>query len=537
MSTNPSLLSVATAQQVYEADRCMTDHYHIPSPVLMENAALAAYRVMRENIPDLAGSSVLVVCGPGNNGEDGLVLARILAVDHVAVSILYLPESTAESALRKIKTLRRLNIRLYYWNDSLDVMTFVQDYNILVDAIFGIGLTRPAEGRYLAAIKAINAAQRTVVSLDIPSGITADTGEKLGEAVSCEFCVSFGLLKAGNLIHNGYAHIRWLFLANLNAPYQLFTEQAFTEQVLVNTPICLPERDKTAHKTTYGQCLLIAGSSHYYGAPFFSSASFLRAGGGYARLITPHSVAVSIASLVPSCVFLPVDDHDNLAQYLDYINQHAPTQDFLVFGPGISLAQQNNQILSHLLTDPKLREIPLLIDGDGLNLLADNLDLLSSRTPYTTILTPHPGEMSRLTRLSVDEIQSDLIGIARRYAKRWKVILVLKGPRTIIVSKDNVFINTTGTNALATPGTGDVLDGMIAALACRQLTLPEAVRAAVFMHGLLGNLLSNQNEEGGFTADDILSVIPEAASIYKQKCQEYDSRSCADSIPGIFMVR
>jgi NAD(P)H-hydrate epimerase len=533
---NPNPYPVGNAQQVYAADKYMAEELHIPSAVLMENAAAATCNVMFEQISNLPTSRVLIVCGPGNNGEDGLVLARQLAVNKISVEILSLPESLPDSTLQKIQVLRKMGIKVHEWKGTFDLEACVQAHDIIVDAIFGIGLTRPARDQYEQAIRAINQSNALIVSLDIPSGITADTGETLGDAVYCDICVTFGTLKAGNLINNGYAHIKSLFLSSLSAPYQQYMTEQASVDVFINSPVLLPERAKTGHKTTFGQCLSIAGSPSYYGAPYFCCSSFLKTGGGYVRLITPQSVAKSIASLLPECVFLPVDDHNNLQQYLEEINTHAPTQDFIIFGPGVSLSQQNSQILDRLLTTPTWLQTPLLIDGDALSILAENPQLLSARLPFSTILTPHLGEMSRLTGLSIDQIEADLINTARRYAEQWNVILVLKGPRTIIATNNTTYINTTGTNALATPGSGDILDGMIAALACSRIELPEAVRAAVYMHGLIGNHLSEQDIHGGFTASDILSAIPEMASLYKQKCQEYLSDKSADSIPGITLV-
>lgn len=536
MSLKQNPLPIGTAQQVYAADKYMAEQLQIPSAVLMENAAAATRKVMFEQITNLPTSHVLVICGPGNNGEDGLVLARQLAVDKIAVEVLILSESLSDSARQKCKNLRKMGIKVHEWKDTFDLEACVQAHDIIVDAIFGIGLTRPARDQYEQAIRAINQSDALVISLDIPSAITSDTGESLGIAINCDICVTFGLLKAGSLINNGYAHIESLFLSHLSAPYQQYMTEQISGDLFINTPVSLPERVKTGHKTTFGQCLTIAGSSNYYGAPYFSCSSFLKTGGGYVRLITPQSVAKSIASLLPECVFLPVDDQDNLHQYLGQIDTQCPNQDFIIFGPGISLAKQNLQILEHLLTAQKWRQVPLLIDGDGLSILAINHQLLSVRLPYTTILTPHPGEMSRLTGLPIDQIEADLINIARRYAEQWKAILVLKGPRTVIATQNAAYINTTGTNALATPGSGDILDGMIAALACTGIELVEAVRAAVFMHGLIGNHLSAQDTPGGFTASDILSAIPEAAGLYKQKCQEYIYHNSADSIPGITLV-
>lgn len=529
-------LPVGTAHQVYAADKYMTEELLIPSAVLMENAAAATFQVMSEQIPNLSTSHVLIVCGPGNNGEDGLVLARRLAVNSIAVDVLSLPESLPDSTSQKIHVLRKMGVKVDQWNEAYDLEACIQSHDIIVDAIFGIGLTPPARDQYEQAIRAINQSTTLVVSLDIPSGIMADTGKSSGEAVYCDICVTFGVLKVGCLINYGYAHIRSLFLSSLSAPYHQFMTDQASDNLFINTPVPLPKRAKTAHKTTFGQCLTIAGSSTYYGAPYFSCSAFLKTGGGYIRLITPQSVAKSIASLLPECVFLPVDDHDNLPQYIDQIDIHAPRQNFIIFGPGLGLSEQNSRILEHLLTTRSWLQTPMLIDGDGLSILADNLQMLSARLPYTTILTPHLGEMSRLTGQSIDAIEADLISATCRYAEQWKVILVLKGPRTVIATPNGSFVNTTGTNALATPGSGDILDGMIAALACTRMDLPEAVRAAVFMHGLIGNHLSANNEHGGSTATDILSSIPDAAAVYKQQCQEYYSRSHSESIPGITFV-
>jgi NAD(P)H-hydrate epimerase len=449
------------------------------------------------------------------------------------VVVAILPSSTTwrESYHEKVDILNKLNIPVF-----VETLPDLDCADIIIDGIFGIGLSRPPTGIYQAAINAINAARAIVVSLDIPSGIDGRTGEKLSQAIFSDYCVSYGLLKIGNLLNYGYAHTEELLLSLLNSPYLAASSGG---DVSLNTPMGLQRRDKLGYKNAFGRALVVGGSEMYHGAPYFTVAAFMKSGGGYVHLVTPQSVAASVAVKFPECVLHPQDPTENGTlphSAFSSVENLSTSQDILIFGPGIGISKTTELLLKDILLSHSCSTIPLLIDGDGLSLLANNIDLLGNREPYSVILTPHLGEMSRLTGLSVTEIQNHKIEVAKKYSSKWKVILVLKGPRTVVAADEKIYINTTGTETLGTAGAGDVLDGIIGALAATEPDLVSAVRTAVFAHGLIGNLLSAGLCDRCVTASDILNTIPSAFTELNNYVPGNTNRTPVD-LPGVrFLV-
>jgi len=502
-------MKISTVQQMREMDRKAVQQYFIPELLLMENAGLSAVEFLKTKLP-LSNRKILVICGPGNNGGDGFVIARLLHSDKCQVTVLVLadPNNYQGSSRTNFQILQQIGVQCLVVHTDADFTSSLKNADVVVDAIFGTGLARPPEGVYAQVIDSMNASGKPIISIDIPSGIHGDSGQVMGSAVKATWTVTFGLPKTGTLLYPGYENVGELFISHISFPPALYEDPQIKCEI--NLPPPLPPRRPDGHKGTFGQALFIAGAQNYYGAPFFSAQSFLKAGGGYSRLACPRSIAPFIAAQGSEIVFVPQEEtmegslaYQNLSRLIELSNQ----SDFVVLGPGISLQAETQKLILDLITNIQK---PLLIDGDGLTALSDHLSLLTSRTD-PVVLTPHPGEMSRLLDGNTVLIKTQPIETAREFSKRWNVILVLKGAHTLIANPDgNVYVNLTGNSGMGTAGSGDVLTGTIAAMFGLGLEINDAVRKGVFIHGFAGDLAAQKLGMDGMTASDIMEALPSA---------------------------
>lgn len=501
-------MKISTVAQMREMDATAIGRFGIAEDLLMENAGHAAFAVLASRMGPVFERSFVVVCGLGNNGGDGLVVARHIHSHGGQVEVLLLgdPERFRGAARRQMAMLERLPVPILRLPDAEGLAERLAAGEVLVDALFGTGLSREIDGLHREVVEAINASGRPVLSLDIPSGVQGDTGQILGCAVQASHTVTFGLPKAGNLLYPGFACGGHLHVAHIGMPRELLENEAL--QLAVNLPPPLPCRSATGHKGSFGQALFIAGAAGYLGAPCFAALSFLKAGGGYSRLAAPAGITPFIAMKGSEIVFLP--QRETAGGSLALANREAllataAGQDFVVLGPGLSLDEETQQLARELTA---ATQRPLLIDGDGLTAVAAHPELLQQRRA-PTVLTPHPGEMARLTGLSIGAIETDRVAAVRRGARDLNAMVVLKGAHSLIGCPDGrVFINLSGNSGLASAGSGDVLTGTIAASFCLGLPLPEAVCKGVLLHGLAGDLAAAARGEDGMTAQDILDYLP-----------------------------
>ncbi len=500
-------MKVCTVSQMRAMDQAAIDTYGISEELLMENAGHAAFSVLNSLLP-MESNCFALFCGLGNNGGDGFVVARKIHSlgGRPRVFILGDPDNFSGAAALNLAILRRLPVEIRILENAVNIDRELTECSAVIDAIFGTGLSREVSGLHREVIETINACDKPVLSLDIPSGVQGDTGRVLGCAVQADHTVTFGLPKIGNLFYPGYALGGILHVNHLSFPPELYRNE--TLSLAINTPVPLPKRAVDGHKGSFGQTLFIGGAAGYLGAPCFAALSFLKAGGGYSRLATPASITPFISMQAGEIVFLPQDETAGGSIALanrDSLLELAATQDMVVLGPGLSLDEESQQLARELAS---AIEKPLLIDGDGITALCGNLQILRNRqTP--TILTPHLGEMSRLTGCSIAEIDADKIGILQQTAADLGAIIVLKGAHSLIGLPDSrVFINLSGNSGMATAGSGDVLTGAIAALHCLGFPLSEAVCQGVFLHGLAGDLAADERGEDGMTARDILEQLP-----------------------------
>lgn len=502
-------MKVSSVAEMRALDRQAIEGFGVPEDVLMENAGEAACAVLGRAL-GLAGKSFIIVCGVGNNGGDGFVLARRLHAAEAVLKVVVVGDQNRlrGAALKNRQTLSRLPVKVEALQDINHLAADLAACDVVVDALLGTGLSRPVAGLQHEVIERVNGSGKTVLSLDIPSGVHGDSGAVLGAAVRADLTVTFGLPKRGNLLWPGFGHCGKLYASRLSFPPSMI--EAAGLQVAVNDPLPLPPRHPQGHKGTFGDALFIAGAGSYYGAPYLAAMSFLKAGGGYARLAAPAAMTPFLANKGPEIVFAPQQETPAGSIGLGSkaaLLELADRVDLVVLGPGLSLDAESQQLARELAVELSK---PLLIDGDGITAFCEAPTALANRQA-PTILTPHTGEMARLTGRSATEVEADRIAIVQETAVRLGALIVLKGAHSLIGSPDRqVFINLSGNSGMATPGSGDVLTGAIAAMFGLGLAIPEAVRMGVFVHGLAGDLAAAETGADGLVASDILRALPTA---------------------------
>jgi len=500
-------MKISSVQEMRGLDKAAVAKYGISEELLMENAGYASYLAILKEV-GIAGKRFAIFCGVGNNGGDGFVVARKIhsAGGDAKIFILGEREKFKGVARLNLDIVTKLQIEIEQFESTESVRVAVAHSDVVIDAIFGTGLTRDVEGLYRDCIEMINESGKIVFSLDIPSGVNGDTGGVMGTAVEADCTVTFGLPKIGNMLYPGYDFCGELYVTHISFPPALCDSNAI--KVETNEPPELPPRDSAGHKGDFGEALFIAGASSYFGAPYYAALSFMKAGGGYARLAAPRSMTPFIANKGSEIVFIPqVETEEGSIADIngDALLELSDKMDVVILGPGISLAEETRNLAQEMA---KKIEKPLIIDGDGITALCEDLDIIKGRRS-TTILTPHMGEMSRITKKSIKEIDTNKIAAVQETAKELGAIIVLKGAHSIIGYPDGrVCINLSGNSGMATAGSGDVLTGTIAAMYGLGLSIEDAVRKGVFIHGFSGDLAACEKGEDGMTAQDILDYLP-----------------------------
>ena len=515
-------MKVCKVAEIRELDRRAIEEYGVPSEILMENAGAAVYDVIQKEFGVL-GKKFIVLCGPGNNGGDGFVVARHLHANGADVKVCIVADRTKYRGEAK----KNLDIIEHFPVEILDVKSAAQVRRVMagadamVDALLGTGLDRDVEGLLKETIEIVNRSGRKVFAIDIPSGISGDTGQVMGTAIKADCTITFGLPKTGNLLYPGFGHGGKLYVSHISYPQPLSDSESL--KIEIAPPVSLPERRANTNKMDYGPVLVIAGAANYFWAPHASAYSFLKAGGGYVHLACPKSLIPSVAKRGREVVFQPMEETESGSIAIsnkDKLLEFSERMRMVIIGPGMSLNEETQQLI-RILT----REInkPLLIDGDGITAVAKETSLLKRRKS-PTVLTPHIGEMSRIMGKERKAIEKDRISILQEAVTGLKSCIVLKGPHSLVGCPDGrVFINYSGIPAdeagMATAGTGDVLNGTIAAMYCLGLEFDEAVRTGVFIHRLAGDLAAKAKGPDGMTATDVLNMLPNAVKYYRQNLE------------------
>ena len=466
------------------ADQRAASQYGLADGVLMERAGSVAFAMLRERFP--RARRIEVVCGPGNNGGDGYVVARLAREAGLAV-VLLSPAATARgkgAAAAAHATWLKAGGR---------VLTFgaepLQECDVIVDALFGTGLERPPEGAWRAAIEAMNASGRPVFAIDIPSGLHADTGRVLGAAVSAALTLSFIGLKAGLFIGQGREHSGLILFDDLGAPDAVFTGVTPLARRITQRNLhgLLVPRARHAHKGDAGRVLVVGGQPGMPGAVRLAGEAAYRAGAGLVVLATHSAHAAQIGAVRPELIAYGVNDAPAIQPL--FAGAHA-----LAIGPGLGQGESGRGLWQAVLAADK----PLVVDADALNLLAAQP---SSRKDW--VLTPHPGEAARLLGVTVAEIQADRFAAVRAIAQRYGGVCVLKGSGTLVCAHGEslMWLCDRGNPGLATGGSGDVLTGVIVALLAQGLAPIEAARLGVWVHASAGDRAVASGERGILASD------------------------------------
>jgi len=510
-------MKVLTSKEMREIDRKTIEEIGIPGPVLMENAGIRITGAILKRFPRITEEKVVIVAGKGNNGGDGFVVARHLFNRGARPNVLLLAskqELKGDAALNlgiaekigveiaevtKIEEWKKHRIGLFH-------------ASVIVDAIFGTGLLKPAEGLYATAIEDINKAPGFKVAVDIPSGLSSDTHLLIGPAVKADLTVALAAPKIGHVLPPAEEYVGELVISDISIPPFLFEDESLKLEVIEKKD-ALPyvqKRKRDSHKGTYGHLFVLAGSLGKTGAAVMAAKAALRMGAGLVTVGTPQSclpvIARSMMELMTEA--LPETPQKTISEAaLPMVLNLLKGKDAVLIGPGISAHPSTAKLVVSLM--PKIK-VPAVIDADGLNILAENPDALKSFS-CPAVLTPHPGEFARLIRRSTKDVLDNRLALAAEFADKYKVFLVLKGYRTLVATpRGKIFINPTGNPGMATGGSGDVLSGMIASLIIQEKNILGATAAAVYLHGLSGDIGAKRIGERPLIAGDLIKYLPQA---------------------------
>ena len=524
-------MKVCKVAEVRNLDKEAGRKFGLSPEILMENAGQAVYFVILREF-GIKNKRFSIFCGSGNNGGDGFVVARKIYSNagEVKVFILGNKANLKDEARKNFEIISKMKIEIYNVKSVESIKPFILQSDAIIDAIFGTGLTRNIEGVYRDIIQLINESGKKVFSVDIPSGINGDTAEIMGTAIKADWTVTFGLPKIGNILYPGYDYCGKLYLSHISFPPSFYNLSSLKTEI--NFPLDFPVRLKDTHKGNYGKTLFIAGSSGYLGAPYFSAFSFLKAGGGLSYLATPKSISPFLANKGSEIVFLPQKETISGSIALNSqsgLLNFSEKVDMVVLGPGLSLNEETQRLVRELVKKVKK---PLLIDGDGITAISEDIEIIKERK-NKTILTPHLGEFSKITKIEINKIKKNKVDILRETTKELNAIIVLKGAHSLIGYPDGrVFVNMSGNPGMATAGSGDILTGTISCMYGLGLSIEEAVRMGVFIHGLAGDLASKDKGEDGITAQDILDYLPLAMKYYRDNF----NKICKNFYKSIYLV-
>ena len=500
-------MKVLTAAQMREVDR-RTMEMGIPGIVLMENAAHRVVELLAERCRPLAAQRIVVLCGKGNNGGDGLAVARQLYTRFrprtLDVVLLASPEDLRGDAAANYRMLAVCGCPVVH-----QIPAEARNATLVVDALLGTGIAGPATGRMLEAIGEINRGfpLAKVVAVDIPSGMAADSGEPVGECARADYTVTFTAPKPAHVLPPNCDHLGELVVGAIGSPPSLY-EDAWLSllEAAMFVPLLAP-RPRGGHKGTFGHVLIVAGSRGKTGAAAMTGLGALRAGAGLVTVASASSAIAEIASHSPELMTEPLAETPMGSIALNAaVEALAEGKTVVAMGPGLGRHRDIDMLVSSAIeTFPQ----PMVLDADAL------VGKIAGAPGRVRVLTPHPGEMARLTGKTTAEVQQDRVGTARAFAIARAVTLVLKGERTLLAFPDGrVWINPTGTPALGTGGSGDILTGMISGFLAQFPNQPdEAVAAAVYLHGLAGEIGARALGEKSLIATDVLRYLPDAVSL------------------------
>lgn len=509
-------MKILTSEQMGNIDRRASQQYGIPSVVLMENAALALAEAVSTHYPDTC--NVAIFCGPGQNGGDGLALARHLESRRITPLVFVVGGRAAYKgdAATNLAICERMGLPLWDVADTGELdhaLARASEADLVVDAIFGTGLNRPPDGLFADAIRGLMAIRLPILAVDLPSGLSGSSWRTSEPCVRADLTVTFAQPKIPHVFDPAASFCGEIVVADITIPEAAVDAEGVT--LSLTTPeevrVLLPARPPDTHKGTWGHCAIVAGSAGKSGAAILAARGAIRAGAGLVTVVTDRETA----AIVDSCSLESMTFHAAVdSASLDPILAFVATKDAVIVGPGLRDDEASYAAIRELV---RRIEIPLLLDATAVNAFQGRAGELN-RAGAPRVLTPHPGELARLLGRATSAIQDDRVAAAREAARATNCVVVLKGHQTIVANPDGIAsVNPTGNPGMGSGGMGDVLAGAIGALMARGLDPFEAARAGVFLHGLAGDLARDAKSDTGLAANDVAEALPLAVEELRRR--------------------
>lgn len=501
------MIKVCNTEQIKTYEK-MAENIGITPLILMENAAIGVVSVIKKFF-DVKCKEIVVCCGRGNNGGDGLAVARHLKNGGAKVTVIMVEDNNkklskeTETNFSIIKGMG-LNIICFKEKDNF-ISRVLENASLIVDAIFGTGIKREITGIYRSIIEEINAKGKKVVSIDIPSGIEADTGKVLGLSVKADITVALGFMKLGHILFPGREYAGHIEVVDIS-----LLEVEDTGFYLLNEEDrkLLKKRKANTHKGDYGHLVVVGGSKGKSGAVVMVGMSALRSGAGLVTIVCPENLNLIIESCSLELMTFPFPDKEGFFEVKDMtpLNTFLKRKSALVIGPGMGFTESTERFLIEVLKNYTGK---VVIDADGLNCLSKNLDIIKQREDIEVVLTPHPGEMAKLTGKSISEILENPVKTVMEFATELNCHVVLKGATTVYSDhKGKIYFSTYGNPGMATAGSGDVLSGIMGSFLAQKYDTKEAILLALLLHGSAGDYARLKKGEYGLNAGDIIESIP-----------------------------
>lgn len=508
-------MKIVTPRQMNEIDGITINRFGIPGVVLMENAALKVVEETIRTLGSLTGKNILVFAGKGNNGGDAFAAARHFYNKGASVKVYTVckKDDIGGDARINFDILDRMGLKTTEVSEAAHLHAVTAELafaDIVVDGIFGTGLRGGITGLPGDLIKAINDSHKTILSIDIPSGVNGATGEAAGVCIRANKTVTFGLPKLGMVVHPGCEYAGELVVADIGIPGAAVDSLGVKTHLIDRDRVAaiLPRREVQSNKGNYGKILIVTGSAGMTGAGCLAARAALRTGAGLVYLGVPARLTQIYDTLSIESVTLPLADREpgilSRTCIRDLLELSA-RKNVIAIGPGLSSDDDIFGIVREVIANSK---VPLVLDADALNVLAKDVSMLKN-LKTEAVVTPHPGEMARLAGTTIEKVQNKRLETAQEFAARWGVTTVLKGAGSIVAAPDGtIYINPTGNPGMATGGSGDVLTGVIAALIGQGLKVPDAAAAGVYIHGLAGDFAAADKGEHGMIAGDLAEELP-----------------------------
>ncbi|MBL4931530.1 NAD(P)H-hydrate dehydratase [Clostridium paridis] len=488
------MIEVLGSEGCRAMDRKTIEILKMPSVLLMENAVFS----MVKHFYHL--DDILIICGVGNNGGDGVALARHLYFLNKKVRVIVVGSLDKASVdfVCNYNILKNLNVHIILINkDDLNIKTICRNTKIIVDCLFGTGLTRNLNEQYIKIVESMNSSPAYKISIDVPSGLNCDTGEVMGASVKADKTITFQTMKRGFLNYKALSYLGEVIIEPIGIPESILKEVSegivMTERADISSLI--PKRERFGYKSDYGRVAIIAGSEEYSGAAYLTAQAAVKTGSGLVNLYTHRKIRDSMRNKLNEAMV-------GVYHLEEEIGEKINSAQVVAIGPGLGTTPEANKLINWVITNYTGK---IVIDADGLNVLASQLDILN-KCKGDIIVTPHLGEMARLTGKGIDDFNMNRIDIAKEFSNKYGVTVLLKGLYTVIAGENRVYVNPTGNSSMASGGMGDTLTGIIASLIGQGINILDAAKLGSYIHGYIGERLSE--EMYSVSATSIIEKIP-----------------------------